>query len=128
MICALVFRKLVVCLRERNRHFKELCKRGVLRQLREEASTSSGSRSALGEGLCMLMLQAVLACSQSPGIRGSSLASAHHAVRLEGRVCLTVSGGWEAASSQDCTEHLGFYPECMCILTVLFVCWFGFLC
>lgn len=55
---------------------------------REAPDQAQGGGSALGEGLCTLMLQSVLACNQSPGIKGSSLGSAHHAMQLEGRVYL----------------------------------------
>lgn len=70
---------------------------------REAPHQAQGAGSALGEGLCMLMPQAVLARSQSPGIRGSSLASAHHAVRLEGRVCL--DRGVEAGRQRAARLH-----------------------
>ena len=75
---------------------------------REAPHQAQGGGRALGEGLCMLMLQAVLARNQSPhwdlpimqcGWRAES------AWTMEWRL-----GGRE---QPDSTEHLGFYPECM---------------
>lgn len=70
---------------------------------REAPHQAQGGGRALGEGLCMLMLQAVLAHNQSPGIKGSSLGSAHHAVQREGRVCL--DHGVEAGRQRAARLH-----------------------
>ena len=92
---------------------------------REAPDQAQGGGSALGEGLCTLMLQSVLACNQSPGIKGSSLGNAAGGQGLPG----LWGGGWEAENSQTALSTLGFILSAWEPL-VAFVCllsWFPIL-